>query len=101
MRWRRRPCDFFQAAGPGAVLSAARASCLSSRGERWGASPRGAGSRMSKAIKQAELGEDTGADDRRALEGGGSAHHECEDDLLHCVECFGALRRGRLQLRKT
>ena len=36
MRWRRRPCDFFQAAGLGAVLSAARASYLSSRGERWG-----------------------------------------------------------------
>ena len=47
-RRRRRPCDFFQAAGPGAVLSAARASCLSSRGERWGAPPRGAGSRWAR-----------------------------------------------------
>ena len=97
----RAICVSFSGRGVGAGLSAACASYLSSRGERWGAPPGGAGSRMSKAMKQAELGEDTGADDRRALESGGSAHHECEDDLLHCVECFGALRRGRLQLRKT
>ena len=45
---------------------------------------------MSKAMKQAELGEDTGADDRRALESGGTASHESDENFLHCVGCLGA-----------
>ena len=88
----RAICVSFSGRGVGAGLSAACASYLSSRGERWGAPPGGAGSRMSKAMKQAELGEDTGADDRRALESGGTASHESDEDLLHFCRGFGGFR---------
>ena len=44
---------------------------------------------MGKAMKQAELGEDAGAYDRGALESGGAASHECDEDLLHCFRGVG------------
>ena len=70
----------------GAVLSAARASYLSSRGERWGLR-RVARLERRKAMKLGvEYGEDAAAHDRGALEGGGGAEHEGDNNLLHfCV----------------
>ena len=69
-----------------AVLPAAPASCLSSRGNNWGlrrVAPAGAAPRR---VKLDEYGEDAAAHDRGALEGGGGAEHEGDEDTLHgCV----------------
>ena len=40
-------------------------------------------------MKLDEYGEDAAAHDRGALEGGGGAEHEGEDDFLHFVVVLG------------
>ena len=40
-------------------------------------------------------GEDAAAHDRGALEGGGGAKHEGDENTLHIYMCWGALRTWR------
>ena len=42
-----------------------------------------------------EYGEDAAAHDRGALEGGGGAKHEGDENTLHIYMCWGALRTWR------
>jgi len=86
----RAICVSFFSRGVGAALSGARASYLSSRGGRWGAPPRRPGWSSARRVKLVEYGEDAGAHDRRALEGGGGAKHEGDKDTLHIYMCWGA-----------
>ena len=80
----------FFSRGVGAVLSAARASYLSSRGERWGAPPRRPGWSSARRVKLVEYGEDAGAHNRRALESRGGAEHEGDENTLHIYICWGS-----------
>ena len=71
------------------MLSAACASYLRSRGERWGLR-RVARRERRKAMKLGvEYGEDAAAHDRGALEGGGGAKHEGDENTLHIYMCWG------------
>ena len=86
---RHRDGVSFFSRGVGAVLSAACASYLRSRGERWGLR-RVARRERRKAMKLGvEYGEDAAAHDRGALEGGGGAKHEGDENTLHIYMCWG------------
>ena len=99
LRWRDGdPVTFFSSGAGSSALSSSRELFELAQGALGGcaASPAGGAPRR---VKLDEYGEDAAAHDRGALEGGGGAEHEGDDNFLHGVVVRGARIRQFAVLR--